>query len=84
MGSITVQHLFILTFLEVAIVCVLTDQEQELEARARAMQRKSPSTVATTASWYNWKDDDRNGPPGSCGGGGGLGGLDTSGSRFIF
>ena len=43
------------------------------------MQQRSVST-----SWFNWHDDDSNGPPGSCGGGGGLGGMDTSGSRFVF
>lgn len=58
-------------------------KEQELAAQNRATQARSASTSSTTFS--HWRDSDSDqGPPGSCGGGGGLGGLDTSGSRFIF
>ncbi|KAK7476728.1 hypothetical protein BaRGS_00032021 [Batillaria attramentaria] len=58
-------------------------KEQELAAKQRSTRSRSASTSSTT--FTHWRDPDSDqGPPGSCGGGGGLGGLDTSGSRFVF
>ncbi|XP_059155627.1 ubiquitin carboxyl-terminal hydrolase 38-like isoform X2 [Physella acuta] len=61
--------------------------EQEQEAKAMAEQRRRSSSASST--FRNWRDDDddddrggRGGPPGC--GDGFCGGLDTSGSRFVF
>ena len=62
----------------------LSVQEQELAAKAKVGRTRTSST--SSATFNHWRDHDSDqGPPGSCGGGGGgLGGLDTSGARFVF
>ncbi|XP_062577583.1 ubiquitin carboxyl-terminal hydrolase 35-like [Saccostrea cucullata] len=52
-------------------------QEQEVSEQKRA-SRKRP--VSQTSSWF-YKQDEDQGPPGSCGG---SSGFDSSGPRFVF
>ena len=67
-----------------SLTSFLSFQEQELAAKAKVGRTRTSST--SSATFNHWRDHDSDqGPPGSCGGGGGgLGGLDTSGARFVF